>query len=51
MPTQAKAAALLEAGLATLLIDLLTPAEEAEDLRTARLQFDVWLRAGRRSPV
>jgi dienelactone hydrolase len=38
---------LLEAGLATLLIDLLTPAEEAEDLRTARLRFDVWLLARR----
>jgi putative phosphoribosyl transferase len=34
---------LVDAGLATLLIDLLTPAEEAEDLRTARLRFDVQL--------
>jgi putative phosphoribosyl transferase len=30
-------------GLATLLIDLLTAAEEAEDLRTGRLRFDVGL--------
>jgi dienelactone hydrolase len=44
---RAVARVLLEAGLATLLIDLLTPAEEAEDLRTARLRFDVWLLAGR----
>src|SRR5437588_1767120 len=32
-----------EAGLATLLMDLLTPEEEAEDLRTRRLRFDVGL--------
>jgi dienelactone hydrolase len=44
---RAVARVLLEAGLATLLIDLLTPAEEAEDLRTARLRFDVWLLARR----
>jgi putative phosphoribosyl transferase len=30
-------------GLATLLIDLLTPSEEAEDVRTGRLRFDVRL--------
>jgi putative phosphoribosyl transferase len=39
---RAVAHVLLKAGLATLLVDLLTPAEEAEDLRTARLRFDVW---------
>src|SRR2546428_2523450 len=33
-----------EARLATLLLDLLTPAEEAIDLRTAHLRFDMrWL--------
>jgi pimeloyl-ACP methyl ester carboxylesterase len=41
------AEALVEAGLATLLMDLLTPEEEAEDLRTARLRFDVQLLGGR----
>ena len=40
---QAVAQVLIDAGFATLLIDLLTTAEEAEDLRTARLRFDVWL--------
>jgi pimeloyl-ACP methyl ester carboxylesterase len=40
---RAVARVLLEAGFATLLIDLLTPTEEAEDLRTARLRFDVGL--------
>jgi putative phosphoribosyl transferase len=40
---RAVAEALVDAGLATLLMDLLTPAEEAEDLRTARLRFDVGL--------
>ena len=44
---QAVAQVLIDAGFATLLIDLLTTAEEAEDLRTARLRFDVWL-LGRR---
>lgn len=34
-------------GLATLLFDLLTPAEEAEDLRTAELRFDIGLLAKR----
>jgi dienelactone hydrolase len=38
---------LIEAGLATLLIDLLTPAEEMVDLRTARLRFDIGLLAER----
>jgi putative phosphoribosyl transferase len=36
-----------EAGLATLLIDLLTPDEEAEDLHTARLRFDIGLLSAR----
>jgi pimeloyl-ACP methyl ester carboxylesterase len=40
---RAVADTLVEAGLATLLMDLLTPEEEAEDLRTARLRFDVQL--------
>src|SRR5947209_1254269 len=35
------------AGLATLLIDLLTPDEEAVDLRTGRLRFDIGLLAAR----
>ena len=41
------ARALGEAGLATLLIDLLTPDEEAADLRTGQLRFDIGLLAGR----
>ncbi len=41
------AGALREAGLATLLIDLLTPEEEAVDLRTRRLRFDIGLLADR----
>jgi dienelactone hydrolase len=36
-----------EAKLATLLIDLLTPEEEAIDLRTAHLRFDIGLLADR----
>jgi putative phosphoribosyl transferase len=36
-----------EGGLGTLLIDLLTAAEEREDTRTARLRFDIGLLAGR----
>lgn len=36
-----------EAGLATLLFDLLTPAEEQRDARTARLRFDIPLLAER----
>jgi putative phosphoribosyl transferase len=39
--------ALVEAGFGTLLVDLLTPSEEAEDLVTARLRFDVGLLADR----
>jgi putative phosphoribosyl transferase len=40
---RAVADVLNEAGLATLLMDLLTPAEEQEDLRTRRLRFDIAL--------
>lgn len=35
------AGVLQNAGFATLLIDLLTPREEAEDMHTARLRFDI----------
>jgi putative phosphoribosyl transferase len=38
---------LREAGLGTLLMDLLTLREEEEDARTARLRFDMGLLAGR----
>jgi dienelactone hydrolase len=38
---RAVADVLVQAGLATLLIDLLTPGEDAEDARTRRLRFDV----------
>lgn len=41
------AAALQEAGLATLLMDLLTSAEEEVDARTRELRFDIGLLAGR----
>src|SRR5690606_20016499 len=41
------AAALAERGLATLLIDLLTPEEERIDERTHELRFDIELLAGR----
>lgn len=41
------ARALNEGGLATLLFDLLTPTEEVEDERTARLRFDIELLATR----
>jgi dienelactone hydrolase len=41
------AAALQAAGLATLLLDLLTPAEEVEDDVTRELRFDIPLLAGR----
>jgi putative phosphoribosyl transferase len=44
---RAVAHVLVEAGLATLLLDLLTAAEEAEDTRTARLRFDIALLAQR----
>ena len=38
---------LREGGLGTLLFDLLTPVEEAEDSQTSRLRFDMNLLAGR----
>jgi putative phosphoribosyl transferase len=38
---------LQDAGLATVLVDLLTPAEERADAATARLRFDIDLLAGR----
>jgi putative phosphoribosyl transferase len=41
------ARALQRAGLATLLIDLLTPEEERVDLRTGHLRFDIGLLAER----
>ncbi len=41
------AEALREAGLATLLVDLLTPEEEEVDLRTRHLRFDIGLLADR----
>jgi dienelactone hydrolase len=41
------ARALQEAGLATLLMDLLTDKEEAIDLQTRQLRFDISLLAGR----
>src|SRR4051794_41829011 len=44
---RAVAGVLVAAGLATLLMDLLTADEEAEDLRTGHLRFDVDL-LGRR---
>jgi putative phosphoribosyl transferase len=40
---RAVAGVLVDAGLATLLMDLLTAEEEAEDMRTARLRFDIGL--------
>jgi dienelactone hydrolase len=44
---RAVADALVDAGLATLLMDLLTESEEREDIRTARLRFDIPLLAER----
>ncbi len=41
------AGVLREAGLATLMIDLLTPEEEGADLRTGHLRFDIRLLAER----
>ncbi|HWQ15506.1 MAG TPA: dienelactone hydrolase family protein [Roseiflexaceae bacterium] len=41
------AGTLRSSGLATLLIDLLTPEEEQEDLRTGQLRFDIELLATR----
>ena len=45
------ARSLLEAGLATLLIDLLSPQEEALDVRTAELRFDLPFLARRLAEV
>ena len=45
------AAKLREAGLGTLLIDLLTPDEERTDLVTRHLRFDIGLLAGRLTAV
>ncbi len=44
---RAVAAGLRDRGLGTLLVDLLTPEEEAADDRTGRLRFDIDLLAGR----
>ena len=44
---QQVAAALRDAGLATLLFDLLTPEEEAEDAITGELRFDIGLLGAR----
>jgi putative phosphoribosyl transferase len=44
---RAVAAGLRDRGLGTLLMDLLTPAEEAADARTGQLRFDIGLLAGR----
>jgi pimeloyl-ACP methyl ester carboxylesterase len=46
---RAVAEGLQDAGLATLLMDLLTPGEEAVDVQTARLRFDFPLLAARAS--
>lgn len=45
------ASVLQAAGLATMLVDLLTEAEEARDLVTAHLRFDIPLLAGRLASV
>jgi dienelactone hydrolase len=44
---RAVASVLRRAGLATLLLDLLSPSEEEEDLVTRHLRFDIPLLAGR----
>lgn len=44
---RAVAAALNDAGLATLLLDLLTPGEERADSRTGGFRFDIALLSGR----
>ncbi len=44
---QAVAKTLNQSGIATLLIDLLTEDEEKEDMKTARLRFDIPFLAGR----
>ncbi|MEH0819176.1 MULTISPECIES: dienelactone hydrolase family protein [unclassified Micromonospora] len=43
----AVAGVLQDRGLATVLVDLLTPEEDAVDARTAELRFDIGLLAGR----
>ena len=48
---RAVAAELQRHGMATLLLDLLTPKEEQVDLETARLRFDIEMLAGRVSSV
>ena len=48
---RAVARALRASGLATLLIDLLTPREEAEDAATGHLRFDIGLLARRLGAV
>ncbi|HYO51059.1 MAG TPA: phosphoribosyltransferase family protein [Chloroflexia bacterium] len=45
------ASVLNAAGFATLLIDLLTPQEEAEDISTRHLRFDIAMLAGRLAAV
>src|SRR3954471_12418796 len=48
---RAVARALRQAGMGTLLIDLLTQREEAEDEATGHLRFDIGLLAGRLAAV
>jgi putative phosphoribosyl transferase len=45
------ASELQDAGLATVLVDLLTPAEERLDATTAELRFDIGLLAGRLTAI
>jgi putative phosphoribosyl transferase len=45
------ASGLQDAGLATVLVDLLTPAEERVDAITAELRFDIGLLAGRLTAI
>jgi dienelactone hydrolase len=47
----AVARTLNDRGLATVLVDLLTPAEEAVDARTAELRFDIGMLAGRLTAI
>lgn len=42
---------LQHAGLATVLADLLTPAEEQADARTGQMRFDIGLLAVRLTPI
>jgi putative phosphoribosyl transferase len=48
---QAVAEVLRGSGIATLLFDLLTPEEEAEDAYTGHLRFDIWLLSRRLAMV